>query len=144
MAPRRQSDLGLSGALPMMPLPKVGPLDRWLAEQAAFEAQAEAAYLDRREGHSDPGEHKPAEDRLAQQRTWQARLVSMARRGRGSEAQRLAGRLLDGHGLDARRVLLEDLEADERTAARVNALLADCGLTPWGPTTHQAEQEALL
>lgn len=92
----------------------------------------------------DDGEHRPLPDQVAQQRIWQARLVSMARRGRGSEAQRLAGRLLAEHGLDARRVLLEEVAADQRLKHRAGLLLADCGLTPWGPTTHQAEQEALL
>lgn len=88
----------------------------------------------------DEAEHRPLRDRVAQQRIWQARLMGMAAKGRGSEAQRLAGRLLAEHGLDARRVLLEQVEADERLKHRAGLLLADCGLTPWGPTTHQAEQ----
>lgn len=86
-------------------------------------------------------EHRPHKDPAVQAKIWQARLVRMARQGKGSRAQRLAGELLDAHGLDARRVLVDerpDISGDLRR--RCNDLLAGCGLAVYGVTTHQAEQ----
>jgi len=91
----------------------------------------------------DEAEQLPHEDPIMQSRIWQDRLVQMARRGRGTDAQQLAGRLLAEHGLDARR-RLADAGADAQTQKRAQDLLDRCGLAPWGPTTHLATQEDLL
>ena len=91
----------------------------------------------------DEAEQPPHEDPITQARIWQDRLVRMARKGAGSKAQQLAGRLLDEHGLDARR-RLADAGADAQTQKRAQDLLDRCGLAPWGPTTHLATQEDLL
>jgi hypothetical protein len=91
----------------------------------------------------DTGEHPPDPDPVRQARIWQARLVQMAIRGRGSPAQKLAGALLAEHGPEARRVLIEGGLVDD-VRRRADRLLGDAGLTPWGVSTHHAEQESLL
>ena len=77
----------------------------------------------------DEGENAPAAPEV-QLPAWRARYADMARRGKGSDAQWLAGALLAAHGQDARGVLRQWVVQDgpRKTWGRADALLAEMGV----------------
>lgn len=78
----------------------------------------------------DDSEHRPHPDSAVQSRIWCERLAGMARRGKGSDAQWLAGALLDRYQHDARAVLRRWVVDDgpRRTWGAADELLARVGL----------------
>ena len=77
----------------------------------------------------DPSEHKPKAARV-QRPAWRRRYEGMARRGKGSDAQWLAGALLVAHGDDSRAVVRRWVAEDgpRKTWGRADALLAEMGV----------------
>lgn len=73
-----------------------------------------------------PSEGRPLTDAEAQHAAWRTRLVSMVRRDKGSDAHRLAGRLLAEHG-DGARHALQSMPRDG-VWQRADAMLERCGL----------------
>lgn len=78
----------------------------------------------------EASEHKPNPDPVVQGSVWRCRYAAMARKGKGTDAQWLAGALVAAHGEHARAALRRWVAEDgaRRTWGAADRILADMGI----------------
>jgi len=89
-----------------------------------------AAAIEAHHQRRDEGENPPHRHASTQARIWRDRHAAMARKGKGTDAQWLAGALLAAHGEHARGELRRWVAecGARKTWGRVDALLAQMGI----------------